>query len=76
MSKKKDLLKIIETNSKWGESRCIFMISRFLDIKNKTDKYVKIYAQHGHDYQQQIENDTGKNQSDAKELENYRDYDY
>ena len=77
--KKKDLVKIIEKNDKWGDSNRMhlyFMISRFLDINNKTDKYIKIYAQHGHDLQLKIENEAGENKLDAKELENYRDYDY
>ena len=77
--KKRDLHKIIEANPKWGDSNRMafyYMISRFLDIKNKTDKYVKIYAQHGYDYQQKIEAHTGKNQLDGKEVKNYRDYEY
>jgi hypothetical protein len=77
--KKRDLHKIIESNSKWGDSNRMafyYMISRFLDIKNKNDKYVKIYAQHGYDYQQKIEQNTGKNQLDGKEIENYREYGY
>ena len=45
-----------------------YTISRFLDIKNKTDKYVKIYAQHGYDYQQKIEAHTGKNQLYGRRL--------
>ena len=77
--KKKDLAKIIEANPKWGDSNRMhlyFTISRFLDINHKNDKFIKVYAQHGHDYQMKIENDTGENKLDAKELENYRDYDY
>ena len=77
--KKKDLFKIIEANTKWGESNRMhfyFMISRFLDINHKNDKFIKVFAQHGHDLQVKIENEAGENKLDAKELENYRDYDY
>lgn len=77
--KKRDLHKIIESNPKWGDSNRMafyYMISRFLDLKNPKDKYVKIYAQHGYDYQQKIEIHTGQNQLDGKEVENYRDYNY
>jgi len=77
--KKKDLAKIIATNDNWGQSNKMhlyFMISRFLDINHKNDKFVKIYAQHGHDLQLKIETEAGENKLDAKELENYRDYDY
>ena len=77
--KKKDLAKIIEKNEKWGDSNKMhlyFMISRFLDINHKNYKFIKVYAQHGHDLQVKIENEAGENKLDEKELQNYRDYSY
>ena len=77
--KKRVFSKIIENNPKWGDSNRMaffFMISRYLDLKNPKDRYIKIYAQKGFDLQQKIEKHTGQNKLDGKELANYRDYDY
>ena len=77
--KKRVFSKIIESNPKWGDSNRMayfYMISRYLDLKNPKDKYVKIYAQKGYDLQQKIEKETGQNKLDGKEVDSYRDYDY
>ena len=62
--KKRVFSKIIKSNPKWGDSnRMAFfnMLSRFLDLKNPKDKYVKLYAHKGFYLQQKIEKHTEQN---------------
>ena len=76
---KKEFSFIIEGNPKWGDSSKMayyYMISRWLDIKNEKDPYVKIYAQRGYDLQTKIEQSNGENKLDLKEQENVKPYEY
>ena len=76
---KRDLMGIIESNSKWGMSmreNLMFMISKYLYNLQNNDRYVKIYSVKGMEYIEKTKNIEEKNQLDAKEKVNYRDRSY
>ena len=76
---KRKLASIIEKNDKYGQSNKMhlyFTIARFLFNINNNDKNIKFYQQLGYDLKQAIDKQTGKNELDDKEKENYREYSY
>ena len=76
---KRNLMKEIEDNPKWGVSmreNLFFMISKWLARRDKTDRYVKIYSKKGFDLLTETKKNIAENKLDDKEKENYRDYSY
>jgi hypothetical protein len=76
---KRFLMEFIEENKSWSVSSkesFFFMIARYLFNLNNDDRYSKIYSEKGFELMQKTKIITEKNESDDKEKENYREYDY
>jgi hypothetical protein len=74
---KNDLKDIIQKNEKWSESSkesLLFMISRYLF--NKNDQYYSVFAKSGFEYMKSTRNKEGLNETDDKEKENLKEYEF
>ena len=72
---KKEIFKLIEISPIWKDGTkesYFFMVSRYLFNLNNNDKYVKIFSDAGFKLMVKTQENTGNNELDEKEIENYR----
>ena len=72
---KKEIFKLIEISPRWKDGTkesYFFMASRYLFNLNNNDKYAKIFADAGFKLMVKTQENTGNNELDEKEIENYR----
>lgn len=72
---KKEIFKLIEISPIWKDGTkesYFFMVSRYLFNLNNLDKYVKIFSDAGFKLMVKTQENTGNNELDEKEIENYR----
>ena len=76
---KRQLSKIINGNKNWSDgskSSHFYTVAKYLRLKNPNDRYHKTYSQMGYDLKLKIDDETGKNELDEKELLFYKDHSY